>query len=56
MPNFGAIACVGPAAGHQSHTHFHLYIIDLLLDSTLVTDSEHSVSRDPIMILEEFSN
>jgi hypothetical protein len=25
MPNFGGMACVGPAA------HFHLYIIDYLL-------------------------
>jgi hypothetical protein len=29
-PNFGVMACVGPAAGRRTyiHTHFHLYILD----------------------------
>jgi hypothetical protein len=37
MPNFGVMACVGPAAGRRTythtyiHTHFHLYIGDSAL-------------------------
>ena len=42
MPNFGVMACVGPAAGRRTythtyiHTHFHLYIGDSVSSLTTI--------------------
>ena len=46
MPNFGVIACVGPAWGRQTHTHtyFHLYVLDCdLIQQDIVSCSDQLV-------------
>ena len=50
MPNFGVMACVGPAAGRRTythtyiHTHFHLYIGDYF-DSVFLLSTSKFVKR-----------